>query len=267
MTHDKAAQSSREPALLYQARALDGHPIGDGVRARVVAETLTAAAGRRWRATGWAEASFASAPASDTALGQCTAEPLPRPPPMPIGEARSVSWLEWQWVRAKSFWSGDTLEARYWRFLVEVAGFALGELIALRAATLLRRHDVLGEGGRVVGHLRGYQRVHRYEPRGVTTPMTPHRSPYLDIGDAVDWYHLRPAHYRSLFTVTGDTLPTLRRLRQSQGYFDGDVVLRSARVRDLIERYPDARILADFKFSLTELEGRLGAYNFVIQGN
>jgi len=259
---DEILTPSQRSAALYRARALDATHEEDRARARIVGDALASSAEPRLHFSGSAEATFEQVVVTDT---ECKLVEAPVPP-RPMGQARSVSWAEFQVAKAKSFWGSDHPDARFWRFVVEVASFALGELMAVRAMSLLQRVEVIGEGGQVVGHLRGYQKLHRYEPRAIDTPMTPHRSPYLDVGDAIDWYKLAPAHYRSLFTVTSDALPMLRNLRRSQGYFDEDVVLRSTRLKDLMDRFPEGRILADFKLNLTQLEGRAGSYNFVVTG-
>ena len=77
--------------------------------------------------------------------------------------------------------------------------------------------------------------------------MTPHASPYAPYG----WYEFG---YDHLFVVEESALSALHSLREGQGYFEQDVVLRSAVLGELIERCGDGTVvLEDIKFNFTVL--------------
>ncbi len=87
--------------------------------------------------------------------------------------------------------------------------------------------------------------VYRYEPRDVPTPMMPHKTIYAPYGR----YEFG---YKHLFCAEQRALDELTRLRDGQGYFEGDVVLRSEAVGNLIHRCGAGTVvLEDLKFNLT----------------
>ncbi len=108
--------------------------------------------------------------------------------------------------------------------------------------------DVLSpETGRVVYTLPASTTVYRYEPRDVPTPMTPHASMFAPYGRFEFGYH-------HLFCAEDRALGALTQLRDSQGYFDGDVVLRTARLDELIRRGGSGtKVVEDVKFNFTVL--------------
>jgi len=110
------------------------------------------------------------------------------------------------------------------------------------------------ETNSVVYNLSPTVQVFRFEPRNVSTPMTPHMSPYAPYGR----YEFG---YRHLFVAEEQALVDLETLRQGQGYFEQDVVLRSEMLGHLINRCgPGTVVLVDVKFNMTVLGGaRKGA--------
>ena len=78
--------------------------------------------------------------------------------------------------------------------------------------------------------------------------MSAHASPYAPYGP----FEFRHDH---LFCVEERALAALTGLREGQGYFTENVVLRSARLCDLIARHGGAKVLEDIKFNMTVLGG------------
>jgi hypothetical protein len=110
-------------------------------------------------------------------------------------------------------------------------------------------------------HLSPTTTVYRFEPKGVDKPMTPHDSPFAPYGR----YEFG---YRHLFVVEEKALADLRDLRESQRYFDQEVVLRSEMLANLIRRCgPGTVVLVDIKFNMTVLGGdRKGALIIAVPG-
>jgi hypothetical protein len=82
--------------------------------------------------------------------------------------------------------------------------------------------------------------------------MSPHASPYAPYGR----YEFGYSH---LFLVEERALEDLSALRKGQGYFQGNVVLRSATIGQLMEPFGEAVLLEDQKFNMTVLgSGRHG---------
>jgi uncharacterized Zn-binding protein involved in type VI secretion len=113
----------------------------------------------------------------------------------------------------------------------------------------------ISDGGRAVMQLDPNTMVYRYEPRDASMPMSAHDSPY-------DRGAMHSAQHDYVYVSDAENLPTLERLRTEQGYFqDNDVVLRSERLGDLLERHgPDARVLSDVTFQ-TSVVGAGGKGN------
>lgn len=109
--------------------------------------------------------------------------------------------------------------------------------------------DVLSpETGNIVYTLDSSVTVYRWEPDDAPTPMSPHASPYAPYGRF-------EFGYEHLFLVEEQALQDLTALREGQGYFQGNVVLRSAQLGELIGRYEGAVLLEDQKFNMTVLGG------------
>ncbi|TDT43941.1 RHS repeat-associated protein [Halospina denitrificans] len=107
---------------------------------------------------------------------------------------------------------------------------------------------IIGEGGRVTGSLPINTNMARFEPRDVPTPMQPHQSPkYFDVSKAME-YGLKRDFYDALFVVSDDKLDRLRNLREKQGYFEDDVVLRQKTLGSILKENPDAKVLRDYRF-------------------
>ena len=96
--------------------------------------------------------------------------------------------------------------------------------------------------------------VYRYEPRDAPTPMMPHKSMYAPYGRF-------EFGYKHLFCAEQRALDELHRLREGQGYFEADVVLRSETIGNLIRKCgKGAVVLEDQKFNFTVLgAGKKGA--------
>jgi hypothetical protein len=113
---------------------------------------------------------------------------------------------------------------------------------------------ISSETGETKYTLSPMQRVVRYEPRNVATPMMPHISEYAPYG-RWEFGHLH------LFCAMEEILSELTELRKKQGYFANDVVLRDAQLGDLVQRCGrGTTVLEDIKFNMTVLGGqRVGA--------
>jgi len=90
--------------------------------------------------------------------------------------------------------------------------------------------------------------VFRWEPADAPTPMSPHSSPYAPYGR---WEF----GYKHLFLVEERALTDLTGLREGQGYFTENVILRHAQLHTLMSQNPGAVLLEDLKFNFTVLGG------------
>ena len=115
---------------------------------------------------------------------------------------------------------------------------------------LCKQNDqpVLGEMGNVVGTLPNNAVLYRYEPANVASPMEPHESEYFRRSKAME-FGLERGDYHALFLATENTLPALTKLREGQGYFENDVVLRKTTVGELKQKYPDGIFTFDYRFN------------------
>ena len=84
-------------------------------------------------------------------------------------------------------------------------------------------------------------------------------SPYFDVSKAME-YGLKPDYYQALFTASEPNLEKLTNLRKDQGYFDDGVVLKQATVGELLDKNPNAKVLADFRFNGSVLGKESGGY-------
>ncbi len=104
------------------------------------------------------------------------------------------------------------------------------------------------ETGNLVYTLDSGTTVYRWEPEDAPTPMSPHCSPYAPYGPF-------EFGYEHLFMVEAHALDDLTALRDGQGYFAANVVLRSTTLGELVGRHEGAVLLEDVKFNMTVLGG------------
>lgn len=112
-------------------------------------------------------------------------------------------------------------------------------------------YSVIGEGGKKVASIDANTVLVRFEPPDVETPMSPHKSQFFDLSKGME-YVLKPDWHKALFAVTEDKLGALEKLRRSQkGYFDEGVVLRISTLGELMQEFPGANLLEDFRLKMT----------------
>jgi len=113
-----------------------------------------------------------------------------------------------------------------------------------------KMYSVMGVGGKKVGELSASTKIIRYEPEDVATPMSPHESPFFDISKGME-YGLKPDWHKAMFVASEDKLDALTKLRDSQGYFENNVVLRSTSLGEIMKSNPGANLLADVRMGAT----------------
>ena len=128
---------------------------------------------------------------------------------------------------------------------------AMGRLPPMASVPIKpKMYSVVGVGGKKVEEIASSTKIMRFEPRDVATPMSPHESPFFDISKGME-YGLKPDWHKAMFVVSEDKLDSLMKLRDSQGYFENDVVLRSTTVGDVMKANPGANLLSDVRMRAT----------------